>query len=233
MSNNDISNKVCQKNEPNGSNRNSMSFFLRKSFLTSTNKSKSFKNILNQNCNKGVVHCIKSNKSLNFYNLRNKNFLKTFGDGFKIFKLPNFKNEKIDFENEYMKNNTNYIIDKNLFKKDVEKILLSKIEEINEEIEKNENTFIYNQKLMKKKLEEKEKEIKMLKNDINIQKNKKIEEYERIIKEYTENFMNNTTELNLEIQNLRIENKKLKEKNFENEKIIKKLENKNKKSLEK
>jgi len=47
------------------------------------------------------------------------------------------------------------------------------IEEIEKELEKNESTFIYNQKLMHKQLEEKQNEIYLLKNELINEKKQK------------------------------------------------------------
>ena len=83
-----------------------------------------------------------------------------------------------------------------------EKFLLLKINEVNKTLEENENIFRYNQKILKKKLEEKENQINNLRSQLQKQVNK---------------LSNMNSELSLQ--------------NSEYEKIIKNLENKNKENI--
>ena len=85
--------------------------------------------------------------------------------------------------------------------KTAEKILLKKIEEVNKSLEQSENIFRYNQKIMKKKLDEKDDEINNLKLELEKEKTRKKSLYE----------------INFELS----------EQNSEYENKIKNLENKN------
>ena len=119
-------------------------------------KSKSSKNIFNKNKYSQQINTpirLRSNLDKKTFNVNNisENFSRTNGVGFNKFhyKIKNFKKYKNSNDNDYNKK-TNYLINENYNynyeKKDIEQILLLKIEEIKKELEKNENTFIYNQK---------------------------------------------------------------------------------------
>ena len=167
----------------------------------------------------------KSNNNL-VNSLAEKQFYKTSGTGFN--KIKNFKRSQKIIDIDY-NNRTNYLINNNSNEKsDMELILLKKIDEIKKELQKNENTFIYNQKIMQKKLDEKENEIITLKNELEKEKNNKKNEFESIINENNINFMNTIKKYKKKLESLENKNKELTEKNFENEKTIENLENKNK-----
>ena len=204
-------------------------------------KSQSTKNIFNkkkysQNININSHIKIKSNRDKKSFNKNNlsENFSRTSGLGFNKFnyKIKNFK--KYQDLNDYGYNNkTNYLINENYNyeKKDIEQILLMKIEEIKKELEKNENTFIYNQKIMQKKLGEKEKEINLLKNELIKEKNNYKIEYDKIINKNNIYYNNKINELKKENEILQNKNQELIEQNIEKENIIQNLENKNRENI--
>ena len=204
-------------------------------------KSKSSKNIFNKNKYSQQINTpirLKSNLDKKTFNINNnsENFSRTNGVGFNKFqyKIKNFKKYKYLNDNEY-NNKTNYLINENYNynyeKKDIEQILLLKIEEIKKELEKNENTFIYNQKKMNKKLEEKENEINILKSELVKEKNNYKIEYDKIINQNNTNFINTINEFKKENEMLQNKNQELMEQNSEKEKIIQNLENKNKENI--
>ena len=203
-------------------------------------KSQSSQNIFNQSKYSQSINQpirIKSNKdknSINRNNISENHFFRTNGTGFNKFnyKIKNFSKCQSFIDNDY-NNKTNYFTNENIEKRDIEQILLLKIEEIKKELEKNENTFIYNQKIMQKKLEEKDKEIIFLKNELMKEKNNKQNEYDKIIKENNLNFVNTINQYKKELESLQNKNQELNEQNFENEKIIQNLENKNRENISK
>ena len=204
----------------------------KKSWKIIRDKSKSSENLLDQakyskNINQIIKISSNFEKKINHMNLSQNKFFRTNGGGFNKlnFKIKNFR--KI-YEEKENGNKTNYLMNENSEKREIEKILLSKIEEIKKELEKNENAFIYNQKIMQKKLEEKENEINILKNELSKEKNNKQNEYESIIKENNIKFINAINKYQKEIELLKIKNQDLTEQIFENEKKIETLENKNK-----
>ena len=204
-------------------------------------KSKSSKNIFNKNKYSQQINTpirLKKNIDKKTFNINNisENFSRTNGVGFNKFhyKIKNFKKYKNLNDNDY-NNKTNYLINENYNynyeKKDIEQILLLKIEEIKKELEKNENTFIYNQKKMNKKLEEKENEINILKSELVKEKNNYKIEYDKIINQNNTNFINTINEFKKENEMLQNKNQELMEQNSEKEKIIQNLENKNKENI--
>ena len=120
-------------------------------------------------------------EDFNMNNINEKKFYKTAGKGFTFGRInkksfTNFQNPKlnsfnhkrirsstIDKANYY---NTNRIQKENFYSnKDNDNnilILQKRINEIEKELENNENTFAYNQKMMQKKIDEKEETITQL-----------------------------------------------------------------------
>ena len=237
MSNNNKQNINNSKDEINNIQKKPFPNLLipKKTWNIIRDKSKSSENLLDkgnysQNKNQPIKMNPKFEKVIKHINLSENKFYRTNGGGFNklSFKIKNFK--KIYEEKEYT-NKTNYLINENYQKKDIEQTLMLKIEEIKKELEKNENTFIYNQKIMQKKLEEKENEIIFLKNELYKEKNNKQNEYENIIKDNNIKFINAMNKFKKEIELLQIKNQDLNEQIFENEKIIKNLENKNRETI--
>lgn len=144
------------------------------------------------------------------------------------YKIKSIKSQNFN-DNEYKNNSYNTSKNDREDKKDIEQMLLMKIEEIKKELEKNENTYIYNQKLMYKNLEEKENEINSLKAEIIKEKNSKDAEIEQKLKEKNIQYINCLKEYKKEIDVLKSKNDELTEFNYENEKTIQNLEKKNRK----
>ena len=195
----------------------------------------SIKNIKNMKNNKNQPVKLKATlqkKSFdNNLNSFGKQFYKTSGTGFN-HRIKNFQKTKKFIDNEYG-NKTNFKFNKSYEKFDTEQMLLKRIDAMQKELENNENTFIYNQKIMKKNLDEKEKEINLLKNELQKEKENKNQEYENILNENNNNFMNVIKKYNKRIESLKNQNLELTEKNFENERHIEELENKNRDNLSK
>ena len=111
--------------------------------------------------------------------------------------------------------------------KTAEKILLKKIEEVNKSLEQSENIFRYNQKIMKKKLDEKDDEINNLKLELEKEKTRKKSLYESIYNESKNSYIDEIKQLKKQLEKLSRINFELSEQNSEYENKIKNLENKN------
>ena len=176
------------------------------------------------------------------YNNLEKKFYKTAGKGFGINKKNKSNKFVTDkFNNDIQKRigssniNPKYFTSNNFFNlnknndNNIIKALQEKINEIENELENNENTFTHNKKIMLKRLEEKDQTIKNLK--------KKLESKDENIKKEHENNINNLKKMYIaQIKDLANENEKLKNKNEEltlnfqeSEERIKELEEQNKK----
>ena len=186
-------------------------------------------------------------------NVNEKKFYKTTGKGFdlggqnkKYFgsniqkqKINNFIQKRIHSSTNDNKNfyNLNKMHKENIvnFKSnDNENILLLKnrINEIEKELEHNENTFIYNHKIMQKKLDEKELIISRLSKKLqNVTENNK-KDSEISINNIKKNYLIKIKDLKKENQKLKYKNDELKNKIEDNEETIKGLEDKNKKLIE-
>ena len=180
------------------------------------------------------------------YNEMEKKFSKTSGKGFYNKKMN--KNEKLikeklysanqkrvfqnNIKQKYYTSNNFYINNKNNNENNIIKILQQKINEIENELEHNENTFTHNKKVMQKRLEEKDEEIKKLSKQLS-------EKAENIKKEHEININNLKKKYINQIKDLTNENTKLKNKieeltmkSDEDDEKIKELEEKNKKLTE-
>ena len=111
--------------------------------------------------------------------------------------------------------------------KTAEKILLKKIEEVNKSLEQSENIFRYNQKIMKKKLDEKDDEINNLKLELEKEKTRKKSLYESMYNESKNSYIDEIKQLKKQLEKLSRINSELSEQNSEYENKIKNLENKN------
>ena len=185
------------------------------------------------------------------YNEMERNFYKTSGKAFfnnnKTYKTKKFTSDKFLYnpnQKRFSSNDMNkkYYTSNHFFnKKNINKeknensvinLLQQKINEIENELEHNENTFTHNKKVMQKRLEEKDQEIKKL--------TRKLEEKnENIKKEHEDNINNLKKQYISQIKELTNENLKLKNKSDElmiksdeDEEKIKELETKNKKLTE-
>ena len=111
--------------------------------------------------------------------------------------------------------------------KTAEKILLKKIEEVNKSLEQSENIFRYNQKIMKKKLDEKDDEINNLKLELEKEKTRKKSLYESMYNESKNSYIDEIKQLKKQLEKLSRINSELSEQNSDYENKIKNLENKN------
>ena len=212
--------KSQEKSNSNNIQKRSLPNLLipRKTWNIKKEKSQSSKNLFdqktfNQNINNPIKlksnldkrGVIRNNLSENqLYKTSGNQLYKTSGTGFKKYnyKIKNFKKIENNNINNYTNiNNDNYFVNESYENKDIEQVLLVKIDEIKKELEKNENIFIYNQKIMQKKMEEKENEINYLKDEILKEKTK------------FENMLNaNNTKFNITIGQLKKEIESLKNK---------------------
>ena len=182
-------------------------------------------------------------------NFNDKKFYQTSGKGFsfgranKKFLTNNFQIPKSNYSNQ--KRIRSSTIDKKYFNqnkyeninKDNENNIIftlqKKINEIEKELEHNENTFAYNQKIMQKKLNEKEEVIsKLSKKLVNVTENSK-KNSEININNVKKNYIIKLNELIKENEKLKAKNEELLNKIDENEEQIKRLEDKNKQLIEK
>ena len=130
-----------------------------------------------------------------------------------------FYNPKLENENIYNNSNNNNVIVNTLQKR---------ITEIENELEHNENTFAYNQKIMQKRLNEKESIISKLSKKLeNITENNK-KDCENNINNLKKNYISKIKDLTKENDKLKNNNNELNNKIEENEEKIKQLEEKNK-----
>ena len=112
-----------------------------------------------------------------------------------------------------------------------EKFLLLKINEVNKTLEENENIFRYNQKILKKKLEEKENQINNLRSELVKEKIRKQNLFQNEYNENKNNLLDEIKQLQKKVNKLSNMNSELSLQNSEYEKIIKNLENKNKENI--
>ena len=112
-----------------------------------------------------------------------------------------------------------------------EKFLLLKINEVNKTLEENENIFRYNQKILKKKLEEKENQINNLRSELVKEKIRKKNLFQNEYNENKNNLLDEIKQLQKQVDRLSNMNSELSLQNSEYEKIIKNLENKNKENI--
>lgn len=107
-------------------------------------------------------------------------------------------------------------------------ILQKRIAEIEKELENNENTFAYNQKIMQKKINEKDETILKLKKQLeNLTENNK-KDSETSLNNLKKNYLSKMKELTKEVEKLKNRNEELMNKVEQDEEMIKGLEDKNK-----
>jgi len=178
------------------------------------------------------------------YNEMEKKFYKTTGKGFynnnlnkkkkllsdKIFSANQKRGISNNINQKYYTSNNFYINNQRINNENnIIKLLQQKINEIENELEHNENTFTHNKKVMQKRLEEKDEEIKKLSKKLNEKAENTKKEHEISINNLKKNFMNQIKELTNE--NIKLKNKveELTMKSDEDDEKIKELEEKNKK----
>ena len=125
-------------------------------------------------------------------------------------------------------NSVDYSKDKN-----TERIFLLKIDEENKTLEESENIFRYNQKILKKKLEEKNNQINTLRNELFEEKKRKKNLYESVFNENKNNFLDEIKQLQKQVEKLTNMNLELSRQNLEYENIIQNLEDKNRENISK
>ena len=178
------------------------------------------------------------------YNDMEKKFYKTSGKGFynnnknkklvndKLYSanqkrmIPNNMNKKYYTSNNFYKNNNNNN------ENNIIKILQQKINEIENELENNENTFTHNKKVMQKRLDEKDEVIKKLIKQLAEKEENAKKEHEINIINLKKKYISQIKELTNE--NLKLKNKveELTMKSNEDDEKINELEEKNKKLIE-
>ena len=176
-------------------------------------------------------------------NINEKKFYKTSSKGFSFGRI-----NKKAFTNNFQHHNSNYFNQKRVRSSTIDKKYLNsnrvlkdnlndnnliltlqkRISEIEKELEHNENTFSYNQKIMQKKLDEKEETISKLTKKIEeiTENNKKDSEIN--INNLKKNYIIKIKDLSKENEKLKIKNDELINKIEENEEMIRVLEDKNK-----
>ena len=181
------------------------------------------------------------------YNEMEKKFYKTTGKGFynnNLNKKKKLLSDKIYSANQKrgISNNINqkYYTSNNFYinnqminnENNIIKLLQQKINEIENELEHNENTFTHNKKVMQKRLEEKDEEIKKLSKKLNEKAENTKKEHEISINNLKKNYINQIKELTND--NIKLKNKieELTMKSGEDDEKIKELEEKNKKLTE-
>ena len=182
-------------------------------------------------------------KNKMIYNEMEKKFYKTSSKGFynnKTDKNKKIINDKLYSANQkrvipnninqkYYTSNNFYINNKNNNENDIIKILKQKINEIEKELEHDENTFTHNKKVMQKRLEEKDEEIKKLSKKLTEKAENTKKEHEINIANLKKKYINQIKELTNENINLKNKIEELTMKSDEDDEKIKELEEKNKK----
>jgi PAB1-binding protein PBP1 len=158
MNNNNVSDRGKNKNDLfTKITKNSLPnlLFRKKKWQIIRDQSHSSQNILHNNIsdnhNKPINLQMQKLKTSN--NLDDTNFHKNKKNRIWIINKYNYKIK--NFQNFMENDKKTQTSNENEEKNNIEPILLMEIEEIKKELEKNESTFIYNQKLILKQLEEK------------------------------------------------------------------------------
>ena len=146
--------------------------------------------------------------------------------------IKNSKSQKLINNTLHIKNiKKNFLENIDINDINTEKFLLLKINEVNKTLEENENIFRYNQKILKKKLEEKENQINNLKSELVKEKIRKQNLFQNEYNENKNNLLDEIKQLQKQVNKLSNMNSELSLQNSEYEKIIKNLENKNKENI--
>ena len=146
--------------------------------------------------------------------------------------IKNSKSQKLINNTLHIKNiKKNFLENIDINDINTEKFLLLKINEVNKTLEENENIFRYNQKILKKKLEEKENQINNLRSELVKEKIRKQNLFQNEYNENKNNLLDEIKQLQKQVNKLSNMNSELSLQNSEYEKIIKNLENKNKENI--
>ena len=189
-------------------------------------------------------------EKLNFNNdlkFDDKKFYKTSGKGFsfgrnnKKFKTNSFLNAQNLFNPKRIRSSTTdkqkFFAQKNkngTFTNDnnIEEALQKKINELENELESKENTFVYNQKILQKRINEKESIIQKLTKKLETLTENNKKDAENNIKNIQKGYINKIKEITKENDKLKNNNNDLNFKVKECEEKITELENKNKTLVE-
>ena len=146
--------------------------------------------------------------------------------------IANSRSQKLINNTLHIKNiKKNFLENIDINDINTEKFLLLKINEVNKTLEENENIFRYNQKILKKKLEEKENQINNLRSELVKEKIRKQNLFQNEYNENKNNLLDEIKQLQKQVDRLSNMNSELSLQNSEYEKIIKNLENKNKENI--
>ena len=218
--------------EINGTNKKKISFLLIPKKDYRINKEKYYFN--NDDINEKKFYKT-SGKGFSFGRINKKAFTNNFENkNDKNFNPKRIRSSTLDKKNLYNSNripNYNFLANKEN-DSNIIKMLQKRINEIEKELEHNENTFVYNQKIMQKKLDEKEQTINVLTKKLEdvTENNKKV--VETNINNLKKNYIIKINDLTKENNKLKIRNEEITNKLAENEEAIRVLEEKNKSLVE-
>ena len=172
---------------------------------------------------------------INSDNLNNSQYILSNDTNLKFNNIKLIRNSRsqnllksVKSTKKHYLNSVDYSKDKN-----TERIFLLKIDEVNKTLEESENIFRYNQKILKKKLEEKNNQINTLRNELFEEKKRKKNLYESVFNENKNNFLDEIKQLQKQVEKLTNMNLELSRQNLEYENIIQNLEDKNRENISK
>ena len=150
----------------------------------------------------------------------------------KLYDLNQQRIHSGDINKKYYTSNNFYYSNKNHNETNIIKLLQQKINEIENELEHNENTFTHNKKILQKRLEEKDQEIQKLTKIIAEKDENNLKEKEISLNNLKKKYINEIKEITNENMKLKNRNEELTIKSDEDDERIKELEEKNKKLRE-
>ena len=150
----------------------------------------------------------------------------------KLYDLNQQRIHSSDINKKYYTSNSFYYSNKNHNETNIIKLLQQKINEIENELEHNENTFTHNKKILQKRLEEKDQEIQKLTKIIAEKDENNLKEKEISLNNLKKKYINEIKEITNENMKLKNRNEELTIKSDEDDERIKELEEKNKKLRE-
>ena len=150
----------------------------------------------------------------------------------KLYDLNQQRIHSSDINKKYYTSNNFYYSNKNHNETNIIKLLQQKINEIENELEHNENTFTHNKKILQKRLEEKDQEIQKLTKILAEKDENNLKEKEISLNNLKKKYINEIKEITNENMKLKNRNEELTIKSDEDDERIKELEEKNKKLRE-